>query len=520
MLASLRSAAVLGIDALSVTVEVNVSQGLPLWTIVGLADSVVKESKERVVAALRECGFRIPSVRVLAALAPADIRKIGNGYDLPIALGFLVATGQLRADAVAHIVAIGELGLDGSIRTVRGALSVARLVHSARSEQTLLLPPGNVTEASLVDGVRIATATSLRDLVRRLQRGPLDPAVVETAAHTAEPDVPDFGDVVGQPAAKRALLIAAAGGHNIAMTGPPGTGKTMLARRLPGILPPLTSSQLLDVVAVHSVAGTLSSAQLHNRLAPFRSPHHTISTAGLIGGGPGPRPGEVSLAHAGVLFLDELPELNPSALEALRQPLEDRVVSIARAAGCIRFPSDVLLVVAMNPCPCGYAGHHSVACHCDERALSRYRRRLSGPLADRIDLHVPVGTVPLADLDSAPPPPESAGLRAQTAAARNRQLARAGALNASVPPRRLTAVGNFEPAALGMLRAASEQLGLSARGWHRTLRVARTIADLAGADAVAPAAVAEALRFRRAGHLATGRSIVSVNTGAYGGVNR
>lgn len=500
MLATIRSAAVLGIEATPVTVEVNVSQGLPLWTIVGLADSVVRESKERVVAALRECGFRIPSMRVLAALAPADVRKIGNAYDLPIALGFLVATGQLHPARVQGLVAIGELGLDGSLRAVRGAMSVARMLTGDADTPVLLLPPANVTEAALVSGVQIATAASLRELVAALQRGPVPTVSVAPRAAVVAADLPDFADVVGQPLAKRALLIAAAGGHNVAMTGPPGTGKTMLARRLPGILPPLTDAQLLDVVAVHSVAGTLSDAQLHGRFAPFRAPHHTVSTAGLIGGGTGPRPGEVSLAHGGVLFLDELPELHPAALEALRQPLEDRMVTIARVAGSIRFPSDVLLLVAMNPCPCGYAGHATIACHCDERALARYRRRISGPLADRIDLHIAVGTVPVAELDAAPRPPESHVLRENVTAARVRQLRRFDALNAAVTPRRLATDGRFEPAAITMLRDASDALGLSARAWHRTLRVARTIADLAGDERVGATHLAEALRYRRMGH--------------------
>lgn len=498
MLATLHSAAVLGIDATAVTVEVNVSQGLPLWTIVGLADSVVKESKERVVAALRECGFRIPSLRVLAALSPADVKKVGNGYDLPIALGFLVATGQLRAESVAGLVAVGELGLDGSLRAVRGTLSVARLVAATAGQSaTLLVPPANVTEATLVPQVRVATATSLRDLVARLQLGTLAAADPEPVPVIAADSAPDFADVVGQPTAKRALLIAAAGGHNIAMTGPPGTGKTMLARRMSGILPPLTDVQLLDVVAVHSIAGTLSSAQLYGRQPPFRAPHHTVSTAGLIGGGAGPRPGEVSLAHGGVLFLDELPELQPVALEALRQPLEDRAVTIARVAGSICFPSDVLLVVAMNPCPCGYAGHATIACRCDERAMARYRRRMSGPLMDRIDLHTHVGPVPVSDLDLTDRPTESVAMRERVSDARMRQHRRIGALNSTVAPRRLASSGAFAAESLALLRDASERLGLSARGWHRTLRVARTIADLDGNEAVPPSAIAEALRYRR-----------------------
>ncbi len=500
MLAAIRSAALTGIEAYDIVVEADAAAGLPQWTLVGLPIGAVKESRERVGAAIVNSGFTIPPRRITINLAPADVRKEGTSFDLPIALGILVATGQLSPDAVAGRLYAGELGLDGHLRSIRGALSIAR--HAAgNAVKEIVIPPANVAEAARVSSLRISAPGSLKVLVEELRDGTLTCRPVGPSIAAVRTDDLNLSDVVGQETAKRALEVAAAGSHNALMIGPPGAGKTMLARRLPGIMPELTEEESLEVVAIHSVAGTLTSDVINSCIRPFRAPHHSISSAGLIGGGSSPRPGEVSLAHNGVLFLDEMLEFPRFVLDGLRQPMEDGRVVISRVASTVRFPARFALIGATNPCPCGRLGDHTGVCICSAADIERYGSRISGPLADRIDMHVTVGAVALSDLSRVDTAESSESIRFRVARARERQLKRFARMhgvtcNAHAPGRWIDANAGIMADSRSMLHAAATSLSLSARGYHRVLKVARTIADLDESAAVSPDHVAEALRFR------------------------
>jgi len=489
-LAVLRSRALAGLNAPEVAVEVHLANGLPSFTLVGLPETEVKEARDRVRAAIQNSGFDFPARRITVNLAPADLPKESGRFDLPIALGILIASGQIQAAALDEHEFAGELSLSGELRPVRGALAMC--LSAAGAGRAFVLPAACADEAALVRDATILPAASLLEVCAHLTgAAPLSPHVA--AVPLAPTFVPDLAEVKGQLPAKRALEVAAAGGHSLLMSGPPGAGKSMLAQRLPGILPPLTDAEALECAAVHSLAGSFDVSRWGRR--PFQSPHHSASVAALVGGGSVPRPGEISLAHHGVLFLDELPEFERRVLEALREPLETGHIRIARAARRSEFPARFQLVAAMNPCPCGWLGE--ARCRCTPDQVARYRGKLSGPLLDRIDLSIEVPAVTESELSSRAAGESSAVVRARTVAARERQIARQGKPNAQLTPDEIDRHCLPDCAGAALLKQAMVRLDLSARAYHRILKVARTIADLAGDEILRGPHVAEAIQYRR-----------------------
>ena len=503
MLVKVLSAAVQGIEATTITIEVNLSKGSKFF-LVGLPDNAVKESHERIVSALQENGCKFPHAQIIINMAPADIRKEGSAYDLPLAIGIMAANGMVATDRLSRYMMIGELGLDGSLQPVKGALPIAIRAREHGFEG-LILPAQNVREAAVVNRLKVYGAENLRQVIDFFNG---EPSLAVTEVNTREEFYAqqssfeyDFAEVRGQESVKRALEVAAAGGHNLIMIGPPGSGKFMMAKRLPSILPPLSLSESLETTQIHSVAGKLAKDTSLIARRPFRSPHHTISSAALVGGGASPQPGEISLAHNGVLFADELPEFNHAVLEMLRQPLEDRRITISRAKYTVEYPASFMLIASMNPCPCGYYSHPTKPCVCNPGQVQKYLNRISGPLLDRIDLQVEIVPVPFEKLSDTRPGESSESIRRRVVAARQIQEERFAHVsgvhcNAQMTPKLLSEYAVLAPEGLEMLRSAMERLNLSARAYDRILKVARTIADLEASASIQTHHVAEAIGYR------------------------
>lgn len=512
MLVKVNAAAVQGLEALPVTVEVNAARGMHFF-LVGLPDNAVKESYQRIVAAIQNSGYRFPVQNLTVNLTPADLKKEGSAYDLPIAIGIMATAGEVDTDRLPNFMMVGELSLDGSLLPIRGALPIAIMARE-QGYEGLIVPQQNVREAAVVNKLQVYGANTMQEVIDLLNGAPdtLSPTEVKTREEFFRQQNEyelDFADVRGQDAVKRAMEVAAAGGHNLIMVGPPGSGKSMMAKRLPTILPPLSLSESLETTQIHSVAGKLSRDTSLVAQRPFRSPHHTISEVALVGGGQNPQPGEISLAHNGVLFLDELPEFSRSVLEVLRQPLEDRVINVSRARYAVTYPASFMFVASMNPCPCGYYGDPTHTCTCSPGRIQQYMSKISGPLLDRIDIHCEIQPVPFTQLSQMQPGEPSANIRERVIKARQIQEARFSSLplgegggrgrihcNAQMTEKMLHDFAEPDATSLDMLRMAMERLKLSARAYSRILKVARTIADLEGSEKVQSHHIAEAIGYR------------------------